>query len=168
MERKKVTLRAVEPEDLEHLYQWENDDRVWFSSSNTRPLSKQTLQLYIDSINDIFTDKQVRLIIKHNNTSVGCIDLFDYEPIHQRAGIGIMIDRDFEGQGLALSALTEIKKYAFSQLGLHQVYCSISENNMRSIELFTKADFLHTGTKKSWLRMDRRWVNELFFQCFND
>ena len=168
MQPNKVNLRALEPSDLDILYRWENDDRIWFSSINTRPLSRQTLQLYIDSVNDIYTDKQVRLIIELDDKPVGCVDLFDFDPMHQRAGVGIMVDQNFEGQGLASLALAELKKYAFSQLGLHQLYCSIAQNNNRSISLFTNANFIHTGTKKSWLRIDKSWEDELFFQCFND
>lgn len=168
MSIKPVKLRALEPSDLEDLYRWENDDRVWFSSSNTRPLSRQTLQLYIDSINDIFTDKQTRLIIDLKGVSVGCVDLFDFDPMHQRAAVGIMVDEKFEGQGLASSALSELKKYAFTQLGLHQLYCNVAHNNKRSISLFRAAYFTHTGTKKSWLRINNSWEDELFFQCFND
>jgi len=168
MQPNKVNLRALEPSDLDILYRWENDDRIWFSSINTRPLSRQTLQLYIDSVNDIYTDKQVRLIIELEGKPVGCVDLFDFDPMHQRAGVGIMVDQNFERRGLASLALLELKKYAFSQLGLHQLYCSIAQNNNRSISLFTKANFIHTGTKKSWLRIDKSWEDELFFQCFND
>jgi diamine N-acetyltransferase len=165
--KKDITLRAIEPTDLTLLYKWENDDRVWFSSATTRPLSQQTLQLYIDSINDIYTDKQVRLIIDFNGKPVGCIDLFDFEPLHQRAGVGIMIDADFEGKGFASLALSELKKYAFNQLGLHQLYCNIAHNNTRSIQLFTSANFVQTGIKKEWLRVHKEWQDELFFQCFN-
>tara|TARA_R110002050_G_scaffold204327_2_gene339716 strand:+ start:23310 stop:23813 length:504 start_codon:yes stop_codon:yes gene_type:complete len=164
---KEITLRALEPSDINHLYRWENDERVWFSSATTRPLSIQTLQLYIDSVNDIYTDKQVRLIIESDGKAVGCVDLFDFEPLHQRAGVGIMMDEDFEGQGLAFLALKELLKYAFSQLGLHQLYCSIAAGNARSITLFEKAGFSQTGIKREWLRIDRQWQDELFFQCFN-
>lgn len=162
-----VTLRAIEPSDLDKLYQWENEDRVWFSSSTTRPLSKQTLQFYIDSVNDIYTDKQVRLMIEHAGQSIGCVDLFDFDPLNQRAGIGIMIDSGFEGKGLATQALGELKKYAFDQLGLHQIYCNISANNARSIGLFQNSGFQPTAIRSQWLREGKEWVDELFFQCFN-
>ncbi len=167
MKNLKVILRALEPSDIEVLYQWENDDRVWFSSSATRPLSKQTLQLYIDSVNDIYTDKQVRLIISTDENTVGCIDIYDFDPLNQRAGVGIMIDKKFEGNGYALSALQELKHYAFNQLGVHQLYCYIAANNTRSISLFTKANFLETGKRKDWLRINKSWEDELTFQCFN-
>ena len=163
----KVHLRAIEPSDLEQLYKWENDERVWFSSATTRPLSRQILQLYIDSVNDIYTDKQVRLIMESEGKSVGCVDLFDFEPLHQRAGVGIMVDSQFEGQGFAMTALSELKNYAFNQLGLHQLYCNIASGNSRSIQLFEKANFTQTGVKKEWLRINKEWQDELFFQCFN-
>ena len=163
----KIHLRALEPSDLELLYKWENDERIWHSSSHTRPLSKQTLKWYIDSVNDIFTDKQLRLIIMHNQTPVGCIDLFDFDPLHQRACLGIMIDHQQEGQGYAKMAILEVKKYAFSQLGLHQLHANIAQNNQKSISLFTGTGFTHTSTKKEWLRFNKTWVDELFFQCFN-
>lgn len=163
-----VKLRALEPSDLDILYSWENDDRVWFSSSNTRPVSKQTLQFFIDSINDIYTDKQVRLVIEHENTPVGCVDLFDFEPLHQRAGVGIMIDENHEGKSLAHEALKELQNYAFNQLGLHQLYCNVSQNNKRSIHLFNRSGFMHTATRKEWVKEGKNWYDQFIFQCFNN
>lgn len=163
-----VKLRALEPSDLDILYSWENDDRVWFSSSNTRPVSKQTLQFFIDSINDIYTDKQVRLVIEHENTPVGCVDLFDFEPLHQRAGVGIMIDKNHEGKSLAHEALKELQNYAFNQLGLHQLYCNVSQNNERSIHLFNRSGFMHTATRKEWVKEGKNWYDQFIFQCFNN
>lgn len=163
-----VKLRALEPSDLDILYSWENDDRVWFSSSNTRPVSKQTLQFFIDSINDIYTDKQVRLVIEYENTPVGCVDLFDFEPLHQRAGVGIMIDENHEGKSLAHEALKELQNYAFNQLGLHQLYCNVSQNNERSIHLFNRSGFMHTATRKEWVKEGKNWYDQFIFQCFNN
>ena len=168
MSNTSVTLRALEPSDLDTLYRWENDDRLWLVSATTRPLSKQTLQFYIDSVNDIYTDKQVRLMIDYNGKSIGCIDLFEFDPLHQRAGVGIMIDTPFEGKGLASESLLALKKYAFEQLGLHQLFCNISENNTKSITLFAKANFTLCGTKKDWVRVKGKWQNELIFQCINN
>lgn len=162
-----VTLRALEPSDLQYLYAWENDPRVWFHSSTTRPLSKQTLQLYIDSVEDIHTDKQVRLVIALDEKAIGCVDLFDYDPLHQRAAVGIMVDQEYEGKGHSKQAIILLKEYAFNQLGLHQLYCSIAQNNTRSIHLFENVGFTITGTKKEWLRNNKSWVDELTLQCFN-
>ena len=54
----------MEPEDLDFLYQMENDPSLWSISNFTVPYSKAVLQAYIDnSMNDMFADRQLRLII---------------------------------------------------------------------------------------------------------
>lgn len=162
-----VKLRAPEPSDLEQIYLWENDERVWLASSTTRPLSKATIRMYIESINDIFTDKQLRLLIEHNNQLVGCVDLYDFDPLHQRAGVGIMIDPQFEGQGLATAGLEALKTYAFETLGIHQLYCDIAANNEASMAVFKKCGFEKCGYKKDWFRVKKNWVDLYSFQCFS-
>ena len=77
----KCYLRAIEPEDLETLYLWENDPEIWHMSNTLVPFSKMVLSAYIETAHlDIFTTKQVRFMIcLPDNTPIGCIDLFDYQ-----------------------------------------------------------------------------------------
>lgn len=168
MTHKTVQLRAPEPTDIEQIYVWENNERVWLASSTTRPLSKATIRLYVESINDIFSDKQLRLMIENNGTLVGCVDLYDFDPLHQRAGVGIMIDTPFEGQGYASLALEALKKYAFQTLGLHQLYCDIAAHNTASLALFKGQGFVQCGIKKDWFRVNKKWVDLHTFQCFSN
>lgn len=167
MQHEDLILRAIEPEDLDLLYSWENEDRIWFSTGTTRPLSKNTLKMYIDSINDIYEDKQVRLIMMAKGNPVGCIDLFDFDPLNLKVGVGIMIDQKFEGQGWASKGLKAVKKYAFDHLGLHQLYCNVSAKNEKSLRLFHANGFEITGTKKDWQRIGKSWTDEHILQCFN-
>src|SRR6478735_2119992 len=98
----KIILRASEPYDIDIMYQWENDVRSWHVTNTFIPFSKNTLQKYLESVQDIFSDKQLRLIILEKDVPIGMIDLFDYEPFHQRAGIGILIaDEMNRNNGLA-------------------------------------------------------------------
>ena len=76
-----IHLRALEPEDLDFLYQLENTELFWEVSNTTSPYSKFILRNYIEnSHKDIFESKQLRLIIATNkkNQPIGCIDLFDF------------------------------------------------------------------------------------------
>ncbi len=60
-----VKLRALEPEDLELLYSWENDSLVWEYSNTLTPYSKYILKTYLENADkDIFEIKQVRFIIE--------------------------------------------------------------------------------------------------------
>ena len=123
-----IQLRALEPSDLETLYHWENDTNIWKVSQTIAPFSKHVLTQYLANAHqDIFTAKQLRLIIEKERKSIGTIDLFDFEPTHQRASVGIWIADESERQkGHAKEALQLLIHYAFKQLQLKQIYCNIS------------------------------------------
>ncbi|MCX6259510.1 MAG: GNAT family N-acetyltransferase, partial [Bacteroidia bacterium] len=94
MRYKEISLRALEPEDLELLYEWENNVSYWTISNTIVPFSKYTLKRYLeDSHKNIYEIGQLRLMIDHipDNATIGTIDIFDFDPFHKRAGIGILI-----------------------------------------------------------------------------
>ncbi|MFV0378234.1 MAG: GNAT family N-acetyltransferase [Mangrovibacterium sp.] len=163
----KISLRPLEPEDLELLYQWENDSRVWPVSNTLSPFSRFVLRQYIEeSHRDIYETKQLRLIIQtESGKAVGAIDLFDFEPYHQRAGIGILIYAETDRQqGYASDALKAMCRYGTEILGLHQLYANIGANNPVSVSLFEKCGFQLSGTKKDWLKTKNGRTDELFYQ----
>lgn len=87
-----IHLRALEPEDVDVLYKWENNREIWHVSNTQTPFSRYVLeQFLVNAHEDIYTNKQLRLIISPNESDipVGAIDLFDFDPYHLRAGIGI-------------------------------------------------------------------------------
>lgn len=96
MEDKKIRLRALEPEDLDFLYEMENDESLWEVGRTNVPYSRQVLLDYITTATaDIYTDKQVRLIVENElQEAVGIIDLMNFDPRHQRAELGIVIKRN--------------------------------------------------------------------------
>ena len=65
-----IVLRALEPSDLELVYQWENNTNIWKVSQTISPFSRHTLSQYLANAHqDIFTAKQLRLMIELNNNS---------------------------------------------------------------------------------------------------
>lgn len=164
---KQITLRALEPNDVELLYQWENDTRVWRVSNTHAPLSKFILANYIKSTNnDIWESKQLRLVIENEyQIPVGTVELFDFDPYHGRAGVGIMIFDDSEKRkGLASQTLDIIIEYSLVELGLNQLYANIAATNTASMQLFKKVGFEITGVKKQWLRTPTGWDDENLLQ----
>ncbi|MBP7507361.1 MAG: GNAT family N-acetyltransferase [Prolixibacteraceae bacterium] len=162
-----IKLRALEPEDLELLYKWENDISVWKVSNNKTPLSKFILAGYIKSSDkDIWESKELRLMIENKEgNGVGTIELFDFDPYNSRAGIGIMIyDNEERRKGIATSAINLISEFAFKEIGIYQLYANISSSNIPSLSLFKVLGFEHTCTKKHWLRSLDKWEDELMFQ----
>lgn len=162
-----ILLRAIEPADIDHLYAWENDTDNWAVSNTQTPFSKFVLEQYLTSAHeDIYTVKQLRLIIcKADGEAVGAIDLFDFDPNHMRAGVGILIaDKTDRRKGYASEALKLLTDYCFTTLNLHQLYCNITVDNEASVLLFQKHGFQITGIKKHWIREGSKYKDELMLQ----
>jgi len=174
LEKENVKLRAVEPADLENLYAWENNISVWKVSQTISPFSKYTLKEYCAYANtDIQTSKQLRLMIDVNDNgtfvSVGMVDLFDYDAVNRRAGIGILIGNEMYRQmGIATLSIEIILNYCFNILNLHQVHCFVGEKNTASLELFQKLKFQSCGVIKDWLLFSNAWEDVLFLQRINN
>jgi diamine N-acetyltransferase len=172
MKYKSIKLRAVEPEDLELLYEWENNQSYWLMSNTIAPFSRYVLKQYIENTHkNIYETGQLRLMIDHieDKKTIGTIDIFEFDPFHKRAGIGILIaDENYRKKGFAAMSLTCLIKYCFETLKLHQLYCDIISNNTESISLFTKQGFLQNGTKKDWIKTNDGYLDEFMFQLINN
>jgi diamine N-acetyltransferase len=171
MKYEKIRLRALEPEDLELLYEWENNDSYWVISNTVSPFSKYTLKRYMEnSHKSIYETGQLRLMIDltGEKKTIGTIDIFDFDPFHGRAGIGILIaDEAQRKKGYASMSLKCLVDYCFRTLQLHQLYCNILANNCESIDLFKKMGFTESGIKKEWVKTTDGYLDEYMFQLIN-
>jgi diamine N-acetyltransferase len=163
-----IYLRALEPEDLEFVYAIENNELVWEVSNTETPYSRFLIRQYLENAHqDIYEAKQLRLAICLNNSqeAIGLIDLFDFDPKNNRAGVGILInDAQNRNKGIGSESLALIVDYSFEQLQLHQLYANIGTDNEISIQLFTKFGFQKIGIKKDWIKVNNRYKDELLFQ----
>lgn len=162
-----ITLRVPEPYDLDIIYKWENDTELWSVGTSTAPFSKKTIEEYIASYNpDIYSAQQLRLMIirQHDYAVIGIIDLYDFDPHNRRAGIGIIIDSQYQTQGYGTRALSLISTYCSDFLGMHQIFATIPADNEASIRLFKKAGFKICGRYRSWLRRGLHFVDVFALQ----
>lgn len=163
-----IRLRAPEPEDLELLYQWENTQEYWIISNTMTPFSRYILKRYIEnSHKSIYETGQLRLMIDlvKEKITIGTVDIFDFDHFHMRAGVGILIAREeYRRKGYARMALKGLSEYCFNVLKLNQIWCNIIENNDASLELFKSLGFIHTGTRREWIKADDKFLDEHFLQ----
>ena len=166
MNHSAIHLRALEPSDLDFLFALENDQRLWTVSNTLVPFSKFTLKEYIaHAKDDIFTAKQQRFVISDaQNSALGLIDLYEFDPVHHRAGVGLVIAETLRGNGLGKKALALIEAYAFERLQLHQLYAGVGEDNPASLALFKAAGYEQCGLKKDWNYYNKEYHNEVVFQ----
>lgn len=168
---KLVFLRALEPEDLQFIYEIENDLSLWEVSHTQTPYSRFLIHQYLENAHqDIYEAKQLRLVIceQGSKNSIGLIDLFDFDPKNERAGIGIVLkDIKDRQKGVGTEALTLLIDYGFYHLQLFQLYANISTENSASIALFTKFGFELVGVKREWNRVGNTRKDEALYQLIN-
>ena len=162
----KIRLRAIEPEDLDALYIIENDRSLWNVGRTNVPYSRYTLHDYIaHASSDIYTDRQVRLIIESKKGEVmGIADVVSFDPQHLRAELGIVIKSAYRRQGIAKAAMEEMLRYAHGILHLHQVYVIIDEQNTAAQELFNRLAFKESARLSDWLYDGRQYHDAIFLQ----
>lgn len=166
-----IYLRALEPEDLEFVYNIENDTSLWYLSDTQTPYSRFLIKQYLENAQqDIFEAKQLRLAIcNFENDTIGLIDVFDFDIKNKRAGIGILIqNKENRNQGYGKEALELLVNYCFQTLHLHQVYANISENNRASLKLFETNGFIKIGLKNDWSFDGETYTNEYLLQRINN
>lgn len=163
---KLIQLRAIEKEDLDFLYQIENDRQYWNYSNRLEFYSKTLLKNFIDmQQQDIYQTKQKRFVITtEQNTKCGFVDLFEFEPKHQRAAVGIIVREEFRSKGIGFCALSLLEEYGRNVLNLHQISANVAKENMASNKLFQKANYRQIGVKKDWNFYNNKFHDELSYQ----
>lgn len=164
MESGKIKLLALEPHHLDLLYGWENNVDIWRASQTMVPYSKDLLKKYINSAQDIHIHGQVRFMISLQGSCVGTVELFDYDSVHARAGVGIMLDKAYRRLGIASETLKIIVKYSKEILLLNQLYCNIIDDNEISKSLFEGVGFKKSGIKLDWLKIPNGYQSVMFYQ----
>lgn len=159
-------LRALEPYDLDALYFWENDLNSY--TNHEQFYSRFTLEKYIEqahlSLNEA---KQYRFVISKPNEPdlcLGFLDLVDFDFMHKRLEVGILISPKYRQKQLAKKALLRVEKYLKNNFDLEQVYCYIETDNLISINLFESLDYEKSGTLKRWRRFNQVWKDVDIYQ----
>ena len=105
-------------------------------------------------------------MITHNEERIGCIDLFEYDLVNSRAGVGIFIEKKWRNKGFAYAALNKLKHLASTYFFLNQLYATIYSSNVGSLKLFKSSGFVINGTRQQWVRNQEQFEDVHFLQCF--
>ena len=166
---KRIRLRAPEPEDLDVLLSIENDEKLWEVGTATGPYSRYQMKRYLAEVqNDIYIDRQLRLMIQHETAGVaGIIDLCTFDPRHSRAEVGLVVREDMRRQGVAREALEMLERHCFGLLGIQQLYAYVPRQNTPSLALFRSAGYAEVAVLKDWVKTGSKFQDAVLFQKIN-
>ena len=159
-----VRLRALEPSDAQTLYEWENDPATWDAGTRRWPVSLADIKALIEHSDlDIWHTRQTRFMIDRldDGDTVGCVDIFDFDPLNMHCSLGILIKSDARRKGFACEAIGQVCKFARETLLVNAVLASAAADNAASIALFKSAGFDQCGRLAGWIRRRTDFVDEV-------
>lgn len=167
---KDTVLDLPTEEDVDTITAWENDPSHWLVSDTLAPYSREQILDFVQQNDDIYESGQLRLMIRSLDgvERIGCIDLYGFDPKNRRVGVGILVDPDFRGRGLAREALALLVDYCKNDLEMHGVYAEVLSNNPSSQHLFKSVGFEQTGIRKEWLVDGSQYIDQFFYQKLFD
>ncbi len=162
-----LILRALEPDDVDALFRWENEDSMRQYGLDRAPVSRQLLVDYVTNYNpNIFSAGQLRLIVEEMDTKqpIGALDLYEVDSINRRAAVGIVIDEAYRGKGFGKRSMIKLIRFCHAHFGLHQLWAVVSVKNTVSARLFESVGFKTSGRLRSWVRIGETYEDALIYQ----
>ena len=141
-----VTLRPLEFDDIDTLYEWETDIELAVWSGWTPLISRAAFRhKYEQRITEPEKDL-VMLGIEYEGQLVGYVQLALIDDDERRAAVGILVgEKNMWGHGIGKTALRILLDYAFTVRNLERVYAEVYGFNQRSLRLMERVGFQKEG-----------------------
>ena len=141
----RLVLRQFTKDDLPEIYKLRTDARV--SKYITRPDFKtmEDAEAYIAKMTNIISNNESviwGITAKGEDKVMGSICLWHFRKEDYRAEVGYEMRPEFWGKGIMNEAMAAILKYGFNTLKLHSVEAIVNPDNMQSIRVLEKNNFV--------------------------
>lgn len=166
-----IGLRAVEPDDTDALYLWENESVQLMCGGIRAPLSRHQIWTYANNYDsNPLSSGELRLMVVdcERGERLGCVDLTDIDVHNGRAQVGIYVKASVRGRGIGRRSLGLLAGYAKECLGLHQLWAVVARDNSSSLKLFESCGFKSCGLLRSWIKKGQSFTDALVYQFMLD
>lgn len=144
--RENVTLRPLEPADIDQIYIWDMDPSLSYYAGWISRMSRCAFRTFWEARLNNPPDNLVVLGIEVEKRLVGFIQLGLIDKEEQRAAIGIVVgEADMQGKGIGSTAVRILCDFAFTVKGLERVYAESYAYNPRAHRMFLRAGFQPEG-----------------------
>lgn len=170
-----VSLRALEPDDAGLLYVWENTPDNWEAGDRRWPVSLSDIKSLIDHSDlDIWQTRQTRFMIEvydvesggqyHDHLTLGCIDVFDFDPLNMTCKLGVLVAHAWRGLGIAQDAIREVESFVRDTLCVHTVVVNLATDNVACLKAFTRQGYTKAGVLNGHIRRRHQFIDEVILQ----
>lgn len=163
-----ATLRSLQIDDLNYMYEWMTDSEVTKYLVLTRmPFSKDDLLGFIK--NSWRNDKDIHFAIADDNDEyVGTISLKSINYTDRNAEYAIAMRRKYWGKNYAMEATKRIIDFGFNKLNLHKIYLNVPASNIRAHKFYTKFGFQRENIFKEHLYLNGIYEDLIWYCILNN
>lgn len=98
------------------------------------------------------------------DTAVGCIELYNYDPVNRRAAVGIVVSNEYRHRGYGHAMIESLTQFCRANFSLHQLYADIAVTNAPSIHIFQQAGFQQCAVMRDWVMRNEKWIDTYRYQ----
>ncbi len=159
-----IKLEYFVKSDCAQLINWIKDEELLINWSGTLfhfPLTEESMNWYIEDINDLNTSSALVYKVKdtETNTVIGHISLGNISRKNQSARITRVLigDEENKGKGFCKKMIKAILKIGFEDLHLHRISLGVYDFNTSAIKCYQKAGLMIEGNTRECLLVKDKW-----------
>lgn len=156
-----VKLRKFEERDVPNKVKWINDEANNQYLHYELPLIEEKTYAWFKTVENRID--RYDAVIEYNGIPVGIIGLLNIKDGHAEYYV-TMGEKEYKGKGVAKDATKLLLEYAFSELGLEEVYLYTEEENVVAQRLFEKCGFEKQGLYKDSAFNRGKLVNRYYYK----
>jgi RimJ/RimL family protein N-acetyltransferase len=158
-----ITLEYFSKDDFTQLIDWIKDEEAlmnWSGSLFSFPLTKESMEWYIEDVNNI--NNSDAFIYKAIETTtgnvVGHISLGGISKKNKAGRISrVLVDPAAQGKGYCCQMVKAVLKIGFEDLQLHRICLGVYDFNNAAIRCYQKAGLVIEGTNRDCLLFKNQW-----------
>jgi ribosomal-protein-alanine N-acetyltransferase len=147
----RLVLKSITKNDANNIFMLRSDKKIMQFISRPMAASVHDALEYINKIQESLMSKYGitwAISLRNDNNVIGTIGFWRIENEHYRAEIGYMLSKDFHGKGIMHEAMQPVLNYGFHVMKLHSVEADADPNNIASIKLLEKNNFMREAYLK--------------------
>jgi len=168
--KRRVYLRALEPDDYLKSHKWRNDPEIQDMVGGKKYfVSRENEKKWVER----HTCNSDRIILAicliENDKYIGNVNIEEFDYINRTCSVPIFIgDKSEWGKGYALEAKMLAHKFAFEERNLHRIMALILEENVPSILLHEKCGFRREGVLRDSVWKSGKYHNQIVMGLLKD
>jgi RimJ/RimL family protein N-acetyltransferase len=158
---KRITLRAIESDDLPVLHSWFNDPEIASGLGGIHfPSSLNQQEKWFERIQS--DDATIRLSVENDEGKlIGYSGFWQIDWRDRRAEHALVVGKEFQGRKYGQEIIMTCARYGFDEMGLHRLEATVLESNGASLKIYQSCGFTQEGALREHALRGGQWVNRI-------